>query len=82
MMLPEREIEQLRLLDRVGATFNRPAFWVDFGEIDPRAMSGLVVGGLAGRKRFRRYGGIAGERVATGYWITDKGRTVLSAAGG
>lgn len=64
------DVEQLRILIRTGASANHPAFYGDFGELSPRAMSRLVAMRLVVRKRVRRYGG----RVETGYWPTLAGR--------
>lgn len=68
------DTEQLRLLERIGATKNHPAFGVDFGEIDYRAINRLVRSGLAAKQRAYRYGE---NRTRTGYWLTDAGRAAI-----
>lgn len=70
------DIEQLRLLERIGATKNCPAFGVDFGEIDYRAINRFVRSGLVAKQRAYRYGE---NRKRIGYWITDAGHAALAA---
>ena len=76
--MDEIEIKHLRLLRRINATRNRPAFGIDFGEIDYRVVNRLVRAGLAGKQRCYRYGE---NRTRTGYWLTDAGRKVAGIDG-
>lgn len=73
----DNDIEQLRLLERIGATKHRPAFGVDFGEIDYRVINRLVRSGLVAKQRAYRCGE---NRTRTGYWMTDAGRAALEAS--
>lgn len=69
------DFDQLRLLHRIGATKNKPAFGVDFGEIDYRAVNRLVRSGLVGKRRHYRYGE---NRTRVGYYPTEAGRALLA----
>lgn len=71
------DIEQLRLLQRIGATKNRPAFGVDFGELNYRVVNQLIRDGLAKKQRCYRYGE---NRTRTGYWPTAAGLAKLKDA--
>lgn len=81
MKLTDKERAHLELLNRIGATRDRPAFWEDYGELSPSTIGSLRLLGLADRQHFRRYGGPRGERRATGYWITPAGRAALQSTG-
>lgn len=64
------ECEHLHMLGRVGANGNKPAFGVDFGELNYRVLGRLIRLGLVKKARAYRYGE---NRTRTGYWLSAAG---------
>ncbi len=69
------EWEHLHMLARIGATSSKPAFGIDFGELNYRVLGRLIREGLAQKARAYRYGE---NRTRTGYWLTTKGRKLIT----
>lgn len=69
------EWEHLHMLACVGASRNRPAFGVDFGELNYRTLGRLIDRGLVEKARAYRYGE---NRTRTGYWLSEAGAALLS----